>query len=72
MTTETWVISFLTNPFMLRFMAVILLVVSLCVLYAVASFVERVWSQRPRQFENGRELGQSLVPGLRRDMKIWS
>jgi hypothetical protein len=72
MTTEALGILLTTHPWMLHFMAVILLVVSLCVLYAVASFVERVWSKRPRQFENGRELGQSLVPGLRRTMKLWS
>jgi hypothetical protein len=72
MTTEALGILLTTHPWMLHFMAVILLVVSLCVLYAVASFVERVWSQRPRQIENRRESAQSLVPGLRRNLKVWS
>jgi hypothetical protein len=72
MTTESWVISFLTNPLMLHFMAAILLVVSLCVFYTIASYLERLWSQRPRRTEKQPEIGQALVTGLRRDMKCWN
>ncbi len=72
MTAETWVIPFLTHPLVLRIIAVIALAASFYVLRAVAVYVERVWMQRPRQFENQREFGHNLVPGLRRNIKIWS
>jgi len=72
MTTESWVIPFLTHPLVLRVMVVIALAAVFYALRAVALYVERVWSQGPRDIENRPEFGQTLVPGLRRNIRTWS
>ena len=70
MTTEAWVIPFITHPLVLRVMTVIALAAIFYVLHTVASYVERIRTQRPRQTKSYREFGQGLVPCQRRNL-IW-
>jgi hypothetical protein len=53
-------------------MVVVALVTIVSILYAVATYVERMWPKKPRQTENQRELGQAVVPDLRRHLKYYS
>src|ERR1035437_1412088 len=69
MTTEAWIILFSTPNWVFRVMVVTAIVAAVCILYAITSDVGRIWSQRPRQPGNTREIAQDLVPGLRRDLK---
>ena len=61
MTIESWVIFLSTNPWVLRVMVVVALVTTVSILYAAATYVERMWPKKPPQTENQRELGQAVV-----------
>jgi len=72
MTIESWVIFLSTNPWVLRVMVVVALVTTVSILYAVATYVERMWPREPRQTEKQREFGQVVVSDLHRDLKYYS
>ena len=72
MTPEAWVIFLATHQWVLRVMVVAALVTTVGALYAVATYVERIWSKRPRQNKIARDPGQVVVPGLRCDLKCGS
>lgn len=72
MTTEYLVIFLVTHQWVLRVMVVAALVTTVGALYAVATYVERIWSKKPRQNNIAREPGQAVVSGLRHDLKCGS
>ena len=72
MTLETWVIFLSTNPWVLRVMVVVALVTTASILYAVATYAERIWSKKPRQSESQRGFGQAVVSDLRPNLKCYS
>jgi len=72
MTIESWVIFLSTNPWVLRVMVVVALVTTVSILYAAATYVERMWPRKPQQTEKQREFGQAVVSDLRPNLKYYS
>lgn len=72
MTIESWVIFLSTNPWVLRVMVVVALVTTVSILYAAATYVERMWPRKPQQTEKRREFGQAVVSDLRPNLKYYS
>lgn len=69
MTTEVWILLYSTPHSLFRVMVVTAIIATVCILYAITSDVERIWSKRPLQPRNTREIARDLVMGLRRDLK---
>ena len=72
MNTEALSVLLTTQPWLLRIMVVTAIVAIAGSLYALATYVQRMWLQKPRKTASNYAVGNLGNPGMRPDLKCWS